>query len=90
MPVMPVVRDPSPVFKVGDAGRIERPEPARLPGRPLGVTSVPPSRPPWADRILTGQAATSVVLPEPSGPPCRGSFPASGNRFDAQGPPYCH
>ena len=51
MPIMPVVPDPSPVFKVGDAGRIKRPEPAGLPGWLLGVTSVPSSGPPWADRI---------------------------------------
>ncbi len=67
MPVMQVVPDPSLVFKVGYAGRVERPEPAGLTGRPADVTSVLSSG--TAGRILARQANLAVMPPEPSGQP---------------------
>ncbi len=86
MPVMPVVPDPSPAFKVGDAGRVERPEPTGLPGRPAGVTSVLSPGTPEVGRILARQAVLAVMPTEPSGQPCRGCIHAIGNRLDAHSP----
>jgi hypothetical protein len=81
-PIMPVVPDPGPILEVGDAGRVERPEPAGQPGRPTDVTSVPSPGLPLADAVLACRPCPVVVLTEP----CGGSSPASGDRLDAHSP----